>query len=75
MTGSPEAFTDTGRPEWVDRLKINPARLPLLMPYVYVAVLTAAVLILKPSLIDGPSALTTNFPLVVPPALVITSKL
>jgi hypothetical protein len=70
MAGSPEAFTDTGRPEWVDRLKINPAKLPLLMPYVYVAVLTAAVLILEPSLIDGPGALTANFALVVPLALV-----
>jgi ribose transport system permease protein len=70
MTGSPEALTDTGRPEWVERLKFNPAKLPLLMAYVYVAVLTAAVLILEPSLIDGPGALTANFALVVPLALV-----
>ncbi len=70
MTGSPEAITDTGRPEWVDRLKINPAKLPLLMAYGYVAVLTVAVLILEPSLIDGSGALTANFALVVPLALV-----
>ncbi len=70
MTGSPEAITDTGRPEWVDRLKINPSKLPLLMAYGYVAVLTVAVLILEPSLIDGSGALTANFALVVPLALV-----
>ena len=41
-----------------------------MMPYIYVAVLVVSVLILEPSLIDGPGAFGANFSLVVPLALV-----
>jgi ribose transport system permease protein len=55
---------------WGSRARINASRLPLLMAYVYVTVMAGTVLLLEPSLLDGPGAVTANFSLVVPLALV-----
>jgi ribose transport system permease protein len=70
MTLSPEASTPRGRIDWRWRGRYSVSDLPLMMPYLYVAVLVVSVLILEPSLIDGPGAFGANFALVVPLALV-----
>jgi ribose transport system permease protein len=70
MSVSPGALIPRGRLGWRPRVHIGLADLPLLMAYGYVVAMTTAVLIISPSLIDGPGALGANFSLVVPLALV-----
>ena len=52
------------------RLRVSVGDLPLLMAYVYVVAMVVVILIVQPDLIDGPGALTANFSLIVPLALV-----
>lgn len=63
-------MTTLAAPRARPRLHLTAADLPLLMPYVYVVALGAAILGLEPRLIDGPGALDSRFTLVVPLALV-----
>jgi ribose transport system permease protein len=70
MTVSPQAVKPPRWPDWLARPRVGIADLPLAMAYVYVAVMTGAVLILEPALIDGSGAMGANFSLVVPLALV-----
>jgi ribose transport system permease protein len=70
MSVTPEVLTPPSRPDRRVRVRVGVADLPLVMAYVYVVVMTVVVLIVSPALIDGPGALTANFSLVVPLALV-----
>jgi ribose transport system permease protein len=70
MSASFQELTPRNRADWRARVPVSVGDLPLLMPYIYVAVLVGIVLILEPSLIDGPGACGANFSLLVPLALV-----
>jgi ribose transport system permease protein len=70
MSFSPGALLSRPASSWRPRVRVGVGDLPLLMAYVYVVAMTVAVLILSPSLIDGPGALGANFSLVVPLAAV-----
>jgi ribose transport system permease protein len=70
MSVTPEVLDAPLHTERRPRFKIGAGDLPLLMAYVYVVVMTGVCLIVSPDLIDGPGALSANFSLVVPLALV-----
>jgi ribose transport system permease protein len=70
MSVSPQALRPGNWHDWLSRRRIGIADLPLAMPYIYVAVMVGAILVLEPGLIDGPGAMGANFSLVVPLALV-----
>lgn len=70
MSALPGELTPRARTARRPRLRIAMGDVPLLMPYVYVVVMTVTVLILNASLIDGSGAIAANFSLVVPLALV-----
>lgn len=71
MTSSTQAsFLSFARLRDRSRLSGRTLEVPLLMPYVYVALLGLAIIVLEPRLIDGPGAVEARFALVVPLALV-----
>lgn len=74
MSASPGVITPPSTPPARTgrrpRLRISVGDLPLLMAYFYVVAMVVVILIVEPSLITGPGALTANFSLIVPLALV-----
>jgi ribose transport system permease protein len=70
MSAAPHAVDPRNPLDRLARVRIGVADLPLAMAYVYVAVLAGAVLVLEPSLIDGPGAFGANVSLIVPLAAV-----
>jgi ribose transport system permease protein len=70
MSVTPGVLNPPRRTDRRPRFKVSIGDLPLLMAYVYVFVMTAVCLIVAPDLIDGPGAVSANFSLVVPLALV-----
>ncbi len=69
-TGTPPNEASPRRPHSISSARRAQANLQLLMPYVYVFVLTVAILILDPRLLVGPGALGAFFSLVAPLAFV-----
>jgi ribose transport system permease protein len=74
MSVSPGVLTPPsappGRTNRRPRLRVSVGDLPLLMAYVYVIAMVVVILVVEPGLLDGPGALTANFSLIVPLALV-----
>ena len=66
----PSGPGSSSRPRSSSSARLMQGNIQLLMPYLYVAILTIAILILDPRLIVGPGALGALFSLIVPLALV-----